>query len=153
MATLLLFGTDPQYYDIGEVVGYSSIVISLLFIFFGLKEYQKSNGGLSFWESLKIGMGISLFPAAFFGAYNVVYAQYIDPEFMTKYSQHAIDKLKDQNLSPTELETAQATMQQQMEMFGGIEMQFLVMFFTVFIIGIVISIVSGTILLFSKQNN
>ena len=62
LGSLLVLGTGAENFGIGEIIGYSSILLSLVFIYFGLAEYQRKNGSMSFIKNLGIGTGIALFP-------------------------------------------------------------------------------------------
>ncbi len=53
----------------------------------GLKTFKASNNGLlSLGESLKIGLGISLYGAIIYVIYFFVFTNFIEPDFFTKYS-------------------------------------------------------------------
>ena len=130
-----------------EIYGYVSIVVSLLFVFFGIKHFrdQENHGLLSFGKGLLIGLLISLFASITFGAYNVVYVEYIDPNFMTEYYNHSVEQVS-KTLSGAELQAKIKQMQDEKEMFANPLMNFSLMFFTVFMIGVIISLISSLIL-------
>ena len=56
-------------YSSQEVVGYASILVSLSFVFFGIKHFrdQENDGQVSFGKALLIGLLISLFASIAFG--------------------------------------------------------------------------------------
>ena len=130
-----------------EIYGYVSIVVSLLFVFFGIKHFrdQENHGLLSFGKGLLIGLLISLFASITFGAYNVVFVEYIDPNFMTEYYNHSVEQVS-KTLSGAELQAKIKQMQDEKEMFANPLMNFSLMFFTVFMIGVIISLISSLIL-------
>ncbi len=130
-----------------EIYGYASIIISLSFVFFGIKHFrdQENNGLLSFGKGLIIGLLISLFASITFGLYNVIYVEYIDPEFMTEYYNHSVEQIS-QTLSGEALETKLKEMEAEKNMFSSPIMNFSLMFLTVFMIGLIISLISSLIL-------
>lgn len=95
LLSLIIYGTDSQYFDIGEIIGYSSIVLCLLFVFVGIRESELVNGSNSFGKRFGIGSAIAFFPSLAFGIYNVIYVTIIDPEFMEKYNTYMLDKMRE----------------------------------------------------------
>ncbi len=144
---LLLFfilGPSPEYYDIGEILGYSSITLSLVFIYFGIRQYRNDqlNGFINFGQATKVGLLIALFPALAFGLYNLVYVEFLDPEFMENYYQHQLQSMQN-TMSSKEFESAKAQMEAEKDMFMSPITQFFVMFLTVWIIGMIITLISS----------
>ena len=71
----------------GEIIGYTSMVVSLVFVYFGIKHFRdhENNGNLGFGKALLIGILISLMAALAFGILDVIYVTFINPDFMTEY--------------------------------------------------------------------
>ena len=69
--------------------------------------------------------------------------KWIDPEFMETYTQYSLDKMQAE-MSPEEFEIAKAQTLEQMTMFDNLLFQFVIMFLTVFVIGLIISLLSAT---------
>lgn len=136
--------------DIGysgqELVGYTTIVVSLSFVFFGIKHFRdrENNGKVTFGKALLIGLIISLFAALAFGLVDIVY-QYLNPNFTTDYYNHHVAEFKS-TLSGAELEAKLSEMEAQRELFSSKTMSFLLMSMTVFVIGFIVSLLSALIL-------
>lgn len=143
LLSIAIVGLGPDSFAVGELIGYSTIVIAMLLIIVAQLNYRKEQGGqLSFGDAFKIGLGISTIGGLAFGLYNTVYVLFIDPEFNEKYFAYSMG-----------LERGTPAFQQQYaEALSGnnfmfsIEGQALLMFLTVFLIGFVISIIGGLIL-------
>jgi len=135
-----------------EIYGYASIIISLSFVYFGIKHFRdKENQGLlSFGKGVIIGLLITLFASVTFGLYNVIYVEYIDPEFMTKYYDYSVEQIS-KTLSGEELQAKLKKMEEEKELFAKPFMNFSLMFLTVFMIGLIISLISSLVL--SKKNS
>ncbi len=142
LITLAIFGTDPKNYEIGEIIGYATIVAALVLVIFGIREYEFQNNNSSFSKKLGIGTGITFFPSLAFGLYNVIYSKWIDPDFMETYTKYSLDKMQS-NMSAEEFEIAKNQTLEQMEMFDNLFLQFILMFMTVFVVGLIISLVSA----------
>ncbi len=130
-----------------EIYGYLSIVVALSFVFFGIKHFKnnESNGLLSFGKGLLIGLLITLFASVTFGLYNVVYVEYINPDFMTEYYNHSVEQVS-KTLSGVELQAKLKKMEAEKDMFANPFMNFSLMFITVFMIGLIISLISSLVL-------
>lgn len=134
-------------YSIQEIIGYTSMVVSLLFIFFGIKHFRdtENNGVVSFGKALLIGILISLIAALAFGILDVIYIKYIDPDFVTEYYSHYVEEMRN-SLSEAEFKIEFEKLEAQKELFSNTFMNFFLMFATVLIIGFIISLISALVL-------
>ncbi|AXT57627.1 DUF4199 domain-containing protein [Aquimarina sp. MMG015] len=134
-------------YSLQEVIGYASMVVSLIFVYFGIKHYRdtENNGAVSFGKALIIGLLISLFAAIAFGLLDVIYIKYINPDFSAEYYGHIIEEMRT-TLSEEEFKIKLSELETQKELFSSPLMNFLLMSATVLIIGFIISLISGLIL-------
>ncbi len=130
----------------GEVIGYSSMVVSLLFVFFGIKHFRdrENNGMVSFVKALQIGILISLIVALAFGILDIIYVKFVNPGFMTEYYDGMLEQAK--SLPAKEFELRKAALQSEKEMFMNPFMHFFIMSMMVFIIGFIISLLSALLL-------
>ncbi|MEM7186514.1 MAG: DUF4199 domain-containing protein [Bacteroidota bacterium] len=126
----LVFGKDLSY-STQAIFGYASMVVSLVFVFFGIKHYrdQVNEGVISFRKAFIIGVCITLFAAIGFGIVDYIYTTVINPEFMTQY----IEAMK----------ASGAT--EEIPEYGSVFLA-VVMFMTVLVIGIIMTILSSLIL-------
>lgn len=134
-------------YSTSEVFGYASMVISLLFVFFGIKHFRdkENNGSVSFGKALLIGVLISLIVAVVFGIIDFLYIKFINPDFMTDYYTHSVEQYK-ATLSESEFQTKLEQLESEKEMFMNPLVTFVVMTMTVFVLGFIISLISSLIL-------
>ena len=152
LAIVLLFAISYFFLSslslgVQEIYGYLSILVSLAFVFFGVKAYRnlECNGKISFFKALGVGLLVTLFPSVLFGAYNVIYVEYIDPDMAANYYQVMIDQAK-LDYSGSELAEKIAEMKRMKEMFSSPFMNFLLMASTVFFVGVVVSVISAVAL-------
>ena len=134
-------------YDNQEIIGYSGMIISLIFVFFGIQYYRdKENEGiLSFSKAITIGLLISLMAALAFGILDLIYIKFINPDFMNEYYTYYVEEMKN-TLSESEFKIELTKLEEQKELFSNPLINFVVMFLTVFIIGFIISLLSALIL-------
>ena len=74
---------DQIGFDKGLYIGYTSIVLSFLFVFFGIRSYRETVGGgqISFGRGFTVGILITLISCVFYvGMWLIVYYNFL-PDF------------------------------------------------------------------------
>lgn len=144
--SFILTSGDSTNYRLGEVIGYLSMVLSMIFVYLGIRHYRdhQNEGEISFTKALKLGVLIALFPATAFGIFDQIYVNIINPDFHEEYYQAQLDKI-DQS-DPQSYQAEVAHLKSEKETFSNPVVLFLVMFLTVFLVGLAVSIISGLIL-------
>lgn len=142
-----IFRNKTGDFNLREIAGWAGILLSTSFVYFGLKYYRDmQNGGeLSFGEGLKLGLLLILLPALAFGVFNVFYILVLDPNFLETYYNYQVDQLKN-TVPVAELDSKIKEIQQQKEMFESPFIQFISMFLSVFVVGLIVTIISTLIL-------
>ena len=93
-ATLPLIGKVS--FDKLEIVGYTTMVISFLMVFFGIRSYRENvNGGkISFGKAVQVGLLITLLSCVCYViAWEIIYFK-IAPDFVDKYGNYMIEKVR-----------------------------------------------------------
>lgn len=141
----LIMGYEPDTFKMGEIIGYSTMILSLLLIFLAVNDYQKTHPDevVTFGKILLIGLGISAIAGIMFGIYNVVHVLYIDPEFMEKYYSYYVDQIRNSGAPAAEIDQKIAQLESEKDLFMSPTINFFLMFITVFVIGVVVSLVSA----------
>ena len=126
----LVLGADLSM-SAQAILGYVSMVVSLLFVFFGIKHFRdnKNEGTITFKKAFIIGVFITLFAAVGFAIVDFIYTTVINPDFMKEYIEA--------------MEASGST--EEIPEYGSAFMA-LIMFLTVLVIGIIMTILSGLIL-------
>jgi hypothetical protein len=134
-------------FDYGELIGYTSMVLSLLFVYFGIKHYRDNvnEGKVSLGKAIGIGMLIALFSAVGVAFFDYIYTTQINPDFANEYIEYSIKKME-VTLTPEELKISSEELRQQMKDYGSPSFMALMMFTSVLILGFIISLISGLIL-------
>ena len=100
VSAAMMFATIPFMnqigFDRGVIVGYTAIVLSFLFVFFGVRAYREQLGGapLSFSRAFAVGLMITLISCVFYVvAWQIVYFNFM-PDFADQYASHVIEQLR-----------------------------------------------------------
>lgn len=144
---LLIWGSDIDYSK-GEFIGYTSMIISLAVIFFGIRAYrdQTPDGILNFSRGLKAGTLMGLIAAGLFGIYSWILYRFVMPEFLMDYWEYSKEQIRNSEQSQAVISEKITEMENMAGVFLNPEIQALVMFATVFVIAVLVALVSSFIL-------
>jgi Protein of unknown function (DUF4199) len=139
-------------YDNGEIAGYLTMILSMVFVFAGIRYYRDrvNNGSLSFGQGLKVGVLIILIPSVSFGLFDILYTEVLNPSWSADYIRHYEEKIKAAG-PPAVADKKLKKLHDDMEMFGNPLFQFLLMSVTVFIIGFIATIISSLALMRKRK--
>lgn len=134
-------------YSVQEVLGYLTIVIALLFVFFAIKHYRdkENHGKLSLKNGIFIGLSITFFVAFGSAIADYIYVTILYPDFVTDYSNYQLEKLKT-TLSASDFEVKRQEMMNNIKTIGKPSVMALVMFVTVMCLGTIITMLSSLFL-------
>ena len=106
----MMFGTMPFAKQIGfergMIVGFTSMFLAFLLIFFGVRSYRENVGGgeISFLRALNVGFLImAVGTLCYVIAWEIVYFNFF-PDFFEKYSAYYLQKMSAAGKSAQEIE-------------------------------------------------
>jgi hypothetical protein len=151
VSSALMFATLPfmeKIGDYGYVVGYTSIVLSFLLVYFGIRSYRDNigDGAITFGRGFVVGIGITLISCIFYVvAWEIIYFNFM-PDFADKYGARMVAKLQAAGAS-------QAAIQKQIEetrhfkaIYDNPLTNAAMTFIEPFPVGLVITLISAAIL-------
>lgn len=97
---------DEIGYDRGAVIGYTSMVLAFLLVYFGVRSYRDSvaGGTISFGQALKVGLLIVLVATVCYViTWEVIY-YVLAPEVGEEFSAYALEEARRSGLTGAELE-------------------------------------------------
>jgi hypothetical protein len=106
-------------FDQGYIVGYTSMVLAFLLIFFGVRSYRENVGGgtVGFGRAMAVGALIAVVGSACYVAtWEVIYYR-ISPDFIAKYQAYELDKAREHGASAAALEKKKADLDHFAEMY------------------------------------
>ncbi|MDP3719311.1 MAG: DUF4199 domain-containing protein [Acidobacteriota bacterium] len=116
----LMFATLPFQeqigFDRGAIVGYTSMVLAFLMVFFGVKSYRDNVAGgyVTFGRAFKVGLLITLVATAcYVVSWQILYYGFM-PDFLDKYTAYALEQSRQGGATEAQL-AAQA---KEMAEFG-----------------------------------
>ena len=148
MMLLTLPFQDRIGYDNGEVIGYTTMVLAFLLIFFGIRSFRDNvaGGTVSFGRALAVGLQIVVIASACYVAtWEVIYYK-ITPDFTTKYATRVLAKARADGASEQELAKKKAQLDQFAELYKNPVINVGMTFLEPLPVGIVIALVSAGVL-------
>src|SRR5258708_10081698 len=110
VAAAMMLGTLPFIekigFERGLILGYTTIVLAALMIFFGVRSYRENVGGgrLTFGRGVAIGILITLISnACYVGTWEIIYFKMM-PDFADKYAAHMVERAKAAGADPQKIE-------------------------------------------------
>jgi hypothetical protein len=126
------------------IVGYTTIVLSFLLVFFGIRSYRDnaSNGQITFTKAFAVGISITLISCIFY----VVTWEILYFNFMDNYGAHTIEKLKASGASPAAVQVQVQQLKKFKEQYENPLFNSLMTFIEPFPIGLAITLISAAVL-------
>jgi hypothetical protein len=110
LLSLLMLGNmlvvDRIGFDHGEVIGYTTMVVAFLLVYFGVRSYRDNvaGGTVGFGRALAVGLLIVLIASVCYVATWQVEQATLFPDFVDKYSAHMIEKARASGASQADLD-------------------------------------------------
>jgi hypothetical protein len=135
-------------FDKAEILGYTTIVLSFLLVFFGIRSYRDNPGGgvVSFGRAFTVGLLITIVSCmCYVATWEVLYFNFAHG-FMDKYSAHMVEQIKASGASPEKIQAQLRQMKSYRELYQNPLFNAGVTFLEPFPIGLVMTLVSAAIL-------
>jgi hypothetical protein len=135
-------------FDRGYVVGYTSMVLSFLLVFFGIRAYRDNEGQgiITFGRGFGVGMGIMLITCVcYVVTWEIIYYFFM-PDFMDRYAAYVLDKARAAGASPAELARKAEGLRQAKEAYANPLVNVAYTFIEPFPVGLLITLISAVIL-------
>jgi hypothetical protein len=139
---------DKIGFDKGAIIGYTVLVLSALFIFFGVRSYRENVGGgrLTFGRGFAVGILITLISSAcYVGTWEIVYFNFM-PGFAEKYAAHMEQQAKASGASQQKIDEKVREAKQFKQMYDNPVINVGLTFMEIFPVGLVVTLVSAGIL-------
>jgi hypothetical protein len=139
---------DKIGFDKGVVIGYTTMVLSFMLVFFGIKSYRDNVGGgsITFGRAVALGLLITVVSClCYVATWEVVYFKLM-PDFAEKFSKHAVDQLIASGATKEVIEAKVQEMKDFITMYNNPFFNAAVTFTEPFPVGLIITLVSAAIL-------
>ena len=130
------------------LVGYASMVLAFLAVFFGIRSYRDKSGDgtITFGRAFKVGILITLIACAIYvTAWEIIYFNFL-PDFADKYAALSLDKMRAAGASAAEIAEAEKKMDDFTRLYPTPLFNIGMTFMEIFPVGLIVTLVSAAIL-------
>jgi len=110
---------DTIGFEHGMVVGYTTMVLAFLLVFFGIRSYRETigNGQISFLRATGVGLLIMIIATScYVFTWEIMYHTFL-PDFAEKCVAYETQKIRASGKSPQEIDTEIASMKNMMALY------------------------------------
>ncbi|MDQ3258952.1 MAG: DUF4199 domain-containing protein [Acidobacteriota bacterium] len=139
---------DRIGFDKGQVIGYTTMVLSFLMVYFGIRTYRDkvAGGTVTFGRAFRVGILITIISCVCYVAtWQIIYYK-VAPDFIDKYAAHTLDKAKASGASQQELDAQRRKMDEFKEMYSNPFVNAAITFVEPFPVGLVVTLICAGIL-------
>ena len=144
---------DKIAYDKAEYIGYTTIVLSFLLVFFGIKSYRDNtcDGQLTFVKAFTVGICITLISCVCYVAtWEILYFNFMH-DFVDKYGVYAIAKAKASGATAAAIQAQVEQIAKYKQLYENPFYNAAITFIEPFPIGLVITVISAAVLRRKRQ--
>jgi Protein of unknown function (DUF4199) len=123
MLSAMMLGTLPFLdrigFDKGEIIGYTTMVLAFLMVYFGIKSYRDNiaGGTVTFGRAFCVGLMITLVASACYVAtWQLIYYK-ITPDFGDKYTAYVVEKAKKSGATEVQIAAQKKEITEYMDLY------------------------------------
>lgn len=135
-------------FDDGHLLGYSSMILALLLVFFGIRSYRDNvaGGAIGFGKAFQVGILITLITCATYViAWEIAYFNFF-PDFLDKYTAYTLEKMRADGASEAAIRKEAAQMADLAKLYANPFINVAMTFLEIFPVGLIVTLVSAAIL-------
>jgi hypothetical protein len=139
---------DAIGFDRGMILGYTSMVLAFLLIFFGVRSYRDNvaGGRVGFGRALAVGVLIGVVASSIYVLTWEVYYFGTKSDYIEKYQEHMVEKARQAGESPEAIAAKQAEMAKFAEMYQNPLINSALTFMEPLPVALVVALVSAGVL-------
>ena len=148
LMVVTMLNSDRIGMDRGYVIGYTTIVLSFLLVYFGIRSYRENVAGgmISFGKGFAVGISITLISCVFYVlTWQVLYFKFM-PDFMDKWTAHTVEKLRASGASDATILAKTREMKHYKELYDNPLTNAAMTFIEPFPVGLLITLLSAAVL-------
>ncbi len=139
---------DQIGFDKGAIIGYTTMVLAFLMVFFGVQSYRDNvaGGSVTFGRAFKLGLMITAVASVCYVAtWEVIYYQ-LAPDFLDKYAAYSVGKAKQSGATDAQIAAEAKKMAEYKEMYRNPLVNIAMTFLEPLPVGLVITLVTAGVL-------
>jgi hypothetical protein len=139
-APYFIFGARPEWMRLGEVVGYTSMILCMSATWFAMRREHERRGTLGYGAALAVGTGVSAIAGLLFGIATWVFYSLVGDALPEALIAFYAQQISDAGLPAAETARRMQELESMRPLFFNRPLQGAVMAATVFVIGAIESL-------------
>ena len=135
-------------FEHSEILGYTTMVLAFLMVFFGIRSYRDNvaGGAIGFGKAFQVGILITLVTCAMYViGWEIAYFNFF-PDFLDQYSAHVLAKMHAKGASQADIQKTAAQMAEMAKHYDNPLYNSAITFMEIFPVGLIVTLVSAAIL-------
>jgi Protein of unknown function (DUF4199) len=152
MLSAMMLGTLPFLdsigFDKGEIIGFTTMILAFLMVYFGIRSYRDNvaGGRIGFGRAFYVGLMITLVACVCYVAtWQLIYYK-VTPDFGEKYAAYVVEKAKKSGASEAKIATQKKEIEEYMAMYKNPLVNIGITFLEPLPIGLLFTLVSAFLL-------
>ena len=152
ISSLMMIATVPfmdrNGSDYGYVIGYTTIILSLLLVFFGVRSYRDNvaKGQITFGKAFLVGLAITVISClCYVATWEIIYNNFM-PDFMDKYGAHVLQKMQASGATAAAIQQKSEEINKLKVLYKNPFFNMAMTFIEPFPVGLVITLISAAVL-------
>lgn len=148
MMFITILFKDQIGFDKGLIIGYGTMVLAFLMVFFGVRSYRDNvtGGAVSFGRALQVGLLIMVIASVCYVATWEIIYHTMAPDYLDKYAAYATEKARVSGATAAQIAEKAQEMANLKEMYRNPLMQVALTLLEPLPVGLVFTLVSAGIL-------
>lgn len=141
-------------FDRGEVVGYTTMVVAFLLIYFGVRSYRDNvaGGTIRFGKAFAVAAMIGAVASlCYVAAWEVIYFK-LRPDFVEKYQAHVLEKARASGATEAAIAARKAELEKFAKMYDNIAINAAITFLEPLPVALIVSLISAGMLSRKKKD-
>ena len=148
----MMFATLPFVekigFDKGEIVGYTTMILAFMLVFFGIRSYRENvgDGRITFGRAFAVGVSITLVVCiCYVVAWEIIYFKFM-PDFVDKYASYMVEKARASGASQQAIDAQVQQMNSFKAMYDNPFINAAITFVEPLPIGLIVTLISAAVL-------
>jgi hypothetical protein len=139
---------DQIGFDKGAIIGYTTMVLAFLMVFFGVKSYRDNvaGGSVTFGRACKVGLMITAVASVcYVTTWEVIYHKFA-PDFVDKYAAYTLEKARKSGATDAQIAVQMKEMAKFKEMYKNPLVNIALTLLEPLPVGILVTVVTAGVL-------
>jgi len=150
---LYMKSKGSAYLDNGMVIGYASMLLSFIFIYFAQASYRDNigNGHITYGKAFQVGIIVTVISCLCYTIAWMFISAYLVPDFMDKYQECSINKMRSSGMTAEQIANKTAELKHMAQLYKNPFFKAGITFLEPFPVGLIVTLISSFIVRIKRK--